>query len=239
MNHMKQQNASWRIDELAHAGPEHLDPVFVQNYDRKQRFDPAPVVENLRALGLDGTSTLVDFGAGTGTFAVAVAAFCQRVVAVDISPVMLSILRTKAKRAGLRNIEVVNQGMLTYRHQGMPADFAVSRNALHSLPDFWKALALARIASALKPGGILLLRDLVFSFEPAESEQVLEAWFQAAPAQRPEDGYTRAEYETHVRTEFSTFSWLLEPMLAHAGFDITEAWHWNPPVFASYTCVKR
>ena len=30
------------IDELAHAGPEHLDPAFVAGYDRKQGYpDPA------------------------------------------------------------------------------------------------------------------------------------------------------------------------------------------------------
>ena len=30
------------IDELAHAGPEHLDPAFVVGYDRKQGYpDPA------------------------------------------------------------------------------------------------------------------------------------------------------------------------------------------------------
>jgi hypothetical protein len=33
------------IDELAHAGPEHLDPAFVAGYDRKQGHpDPAPDV---------------------------------------------------------------------------------------------------------------------------------------------------------------------------------------------------
>jgi hypothetical protein len=32
----------WMIDELAHAGPEHLDAAFVAGYDRKQGYpDPA------------------------------------------------------------------------------------------------------------------------------------------------------------------------------------------------------
>jgi hypothetical protein len=32
----------WMLDELAHAGPEHLDPAFVAGYERKQGFpDPA------------------------------------------------------------------------------------------------------------------------------------------------------------------------------------------------------
>jgi len=55
---------------------------------------------------------------------------------------------------------------------------------LHSLPGFWKVLALKRIASAMRPGGW----DLDFSFKPRESEQVLEAWFAAPPAKRPQNG---------------------------------------------------
>jgi hypothetical protein len=32
----------WMLDELAHAGPEHLDPDFVAGYERKQGYpDPA------------------------------------------------------------------------------------------------------------------------------------------------------------------------------------------------------
>ncbi len=239
MTDTQRGNPAWFIDERAYAGPEHLDPEFVRDFDRKQRFDPRPDVEKLRALGLDHSSTLIDFGAGTGAMALAAASFCRRVVAIDVSPLMLDVLREKAAAAGVRNVEVLCQGMLTYEHRGGPADFAVSRNALHSLPDFWKVLALQRIAAALKPGGVFLLRDLVYSFEPQESEQVLEAWFAAAPAQRPEDGYTREEYETHVRTEFSAFSWLLEPMLMHTGFDVTERWYDRSRVFAAYTCVRR
>jgi SAM-dependent methyltransferase len=239
MNPVRGDKPAWLIDELAYAGPEHLDEDFVQSFDRKQRFDPTPDVDKLRSLGLGEASTLLDFGAGTGAMALAAAPFCKRVVAIDVSPVMLDVLRAKAERAGLKNVEAVREGMLTFDHHGETAGFAVSRNALHSLPDFWKALALQRIAAALKPGGVLLLRDLVYSFEPADSERVLEAWFAAAPAQRPEDGYTREEYETHVRSEFSAFSWLLEPMLSHSGFDITDTWYSDSRTFAAYTCVKR
>jgi hypothetical protein len=28
----------WMLDELAHAGPEHLDPGFVAGFDRKQGY---------------------------------------------------------------------------------------------------------------------------------------------------------------------------------------------------------
>jgi len=38
---------------------------------------------------------VVDLGAGTGQFSLAVAPVCARVVAVDVSPVMLETLRAK------------------------------------------------------------------------------------------------------------------------------------------------
>ena len=41
-------NEPWLLDEIAHAGPEHLDPAFVAGFDRKQGTDPAPAVAVLQ-----------------------------------------------------------------------------------------------------------------------------------------------------------------------------------------------
>jgi len=58
------------IDELAHAGHEHLDPAFVAGFDDKQgRPDPAEDLVVLTGSGLGKESTVVDLGAGTGQFA--------------------------------------------------------------------------------------------------------------------------------------------------------------------------
>lgn len=227
----------WLLDEGGHAGPEHLEQEYVAGYDRKAQTDPSNDVSLLRSLGLGSTDALVDLGAGTGTFAVAAAPYCQRVVAVDVSPAMLAQTSAKAERLGLKNIECVRAGLLTYRHEGEPAGFVYSRNALHHLPDFWKALALSRAAAMLRPGGVLRLHDLVFSFEPDEAEEKIESWLASAAA-RTEDGWTRAELETHLREEHSTFSWLLEPMLERAGFEIREASCSPNRIFAAYTCIK-
>lgn len=227
----------WLIDELAHAGPEHLDPGFVAGYDRKQRHPgAADDLAALRAHGVGAASTVVDLGAGTGQFALAAAPEVSRVVAVDVSPAMQAALRERASRAGLSNVECVQAGFLTYEHAGPPADAVFTRNALHQLPDFWKALALDRIAGLLRPGGVLRLHDLIFDFQPAEAGAVLAAWWEGA-ADDPSLGYTRDDFAEHLRTEFSTFRWLFEPMLAATGFDIVAA-EINHHVYATYTCVK-
>lgn len=227
----------WFPDELAGAGPEHLDPGYVADYERKAGFDPDPEIELLRGYGLGPESTLVDMGAGTGRFAFAAAEVCRTVVAVDVSAAMLEAVRVGAQSRGLINLEVVRKGFLTYEHRGEGADFVYTRNALHHLPDFWKAVALLRLGALLKPGGILRLRDLVFSFQPEETESVITSWLDDAP-EHPADGWTPAELETHLREEHSTFTWLLEPMLSRAGFEIREATHSPSRVLAAYICLK-
>jgi len=228
---------AWMIDELAHAGPEHLDVAFVAGFDRKQGYpDPAADLAAFREHGVGGASTVVDLGAGTGRLALAAAPHVARVVAVDVSPAMLALLRERAARAGLANVECVQAGFLSYTHAGPPVDAVYTRNALHQLPDFWKALALDRIAKLLRPGGVFRLRDLIFDFQPAEAEAVLDDWLDGA-ATDPAAGYTREDFAEHLRTEFSTFRWLLEPMLAAVGFRVVAA-SFEGSIYGAYTCIK-
>ena len=112
----KRQN--WLLDELASAGRENLDAVHASRYDAKENAAAAEEIHLLRQLGLDRTSELVDIGAGTGQFAVAVASVCSRVVAVDVSPVMLHVLREKVRASGVSNLEIAEAGFLTYEHRG-------------------------------------------------------------------------------------------------------------------------
>jgi SAM-dependent methyltransferase len=220
------------IDERAFVGPEHLDAAYAAAYDRKAGVDVEPDVALLRGLGVGAGSTVVDLGAGTGLFAAALAPHVRRVVAVDPAPAMVEQARSRG------GFDVVEAGFLTYEHEGEPADAVYSRNALHHLPDYWKAIALERISHMLCSGGVLVLRDLVYSFEPGDAETVLAAWY-AGAATDPAVGWTAAELEQHVVTEHSTFSWLLEPMLEHGGFDVRHAWHSESRTYARYVCAKR
>jgi ubiquinone/menaquinone biosynthesis C-methylase UbiE len=228
----------WVIDELAYAGHEHLDEAFVAGYDRKQGHpDPADDLAALAAHGIGDTATVVDLAAGTGQFTLAAARRFARVVAVDVSPAMQGALRKRVAEAGLSNVGFAHAGFLSYEHPGPPADAVHTRNALHQLPDFWKGVALDRIARMLRPGGVLRLRDIIFDFRPPEADTVLERWMDGA-VKDPAQGYTREDYAEHLRTEFSTYRWLLEPMLAAAGFDIVDA-GFVGSVYGAYTCVKR
>jgi SAM-dependent methyltransferase len=228
----------WMLDELGTAGRENLDPAHVGRYDAKEDAAAAAEVALLGELGLDGGSTLVELGPGTGQLTAALAPRCRRVVAVDISAPMLERLRGKLTADGIANVEIVRAGFLGYEHAGPPADFAYSRYALHHLPDFWKAVALARLRAVLRPGGVLRLWDIVFDFEPAAAEARIEAWC-ASAGEDAEGGWTRAELEEHVRDEHSTFTWLLEPMFERCGFEIEAAERSADGIDARYVLRAR
>jgi len=221
----------WRLDERTHAGPEHLDPAYVADYDAKTQLDLEAALELLRRHGLDPDATLVDLGCGTGLLAAAVASEARRVVGVDPSPAMLEVARGRSTA-----VEWVEAGFLTYEHEGAPPQLVHSRHALHHLPDFWKGVALARVHDLLAPGGVLVLRDLVYDFEPAEADREIEGWL-AGAAPTPAEGWTRSELVTHVRDEHSTYAWLLEPLLAHAGFEILER-DVGGRIYATYVCRR-
>jgi SAM-dependent methyltransferase len=224
------------LDELAHAGAEHLDEAFIAGYDRKQGHpDPEAHIAALERRGLGPTSVVVDLGAGTGQFALQAARRFGRVIAVDVSPAMVAALRAKAEAGGIDNLTAERAGFLSF-DPGQPVDGVFTRHALHQLPDFWKAVALQRIADMLRPGGALLLRDLIYDFSPAEAADVFAGWL-AGGATDPVAGYTAADYAEHIRTEYSTFRWLLEPMLAAAGFEIVDV-RYERRLYGAYTCVK-
>lgn len=236
---MAQDPDSWWLDEKSHAGREHFDEQHARRYDAKMDAQAADEIHLLQDAGvLDEGSYVVDLGAGSGQFTLAVAQVCKRVVAVDVSPVMLTLLREKVELCAASNVEAVDAGFLTYHHTGEPADVVYSRFALHHLPDFWQAIALSRIADILRPGGVFRLSDVVYSFEAADAEQSIEAWITETMATDVEAGWTRAELAEHVRDENSTFTWLLEPMIERAGFDIVDANYSESGMFAQYLCRK-
>jgi SAM-dependent methyltransferase len=223
---------TWYPDERALAGPEHLDADSVATYDAKTHLDLEASLELLRRYGLGCDATLVDLGCGTGLLAAAAASEARRVVGVDPSAAMLEVARGRSGE-----VDWVEAGFLTYEHVGDPPQLVHSRHALHHLPDFWKGVALTRIHDLLAPGGVLVLRDLVYDFEPAETDGWIEDWL-AGAAPTPAEGWTRGELETHVRTEHSTYAWLLEPLLERAGFEILER-DVDGRIYGTHVCAAR
>jgi SAM-dependent methyltransferase len=225
----------WYPDELEWAGPEHLDPEFVAGYDEKQQFDPTADVALLADLGIGRDATIVDLGAGTGTFAFAAAPLVGRVVAVDISPVMLDALRRRGEQSGVDNVTVVPASLLSYAHVGSAPELVYCRNVLHHLPDFWKGVALQKIAAVLAPNGRLLVRDIVYDFDPASAPARIGEWL-ANASDDPGVGYTADDFIEHLRSEHSTYRSVFDSLLEAAGFRIVDV-SIRRSVYADYTCA--
>ena len=228
---------TWMLDELAHVVPEHLDAAFIAGYDKKQGYpDPGEDLAAFEARGLGRSSTVVDLGAGTGQFAIPAARRFGRVVAADVSPVMVDALRQKAATAGAANLDCVRAGFFSYAHEGPPVDGVYTRNALLQVLTSGSGSAAADRGQAAA-GRRARLRDLIFDFQPRDASEIFAGWFAGAAAD-PADGYTAADYAEHIRTEYSTYRWLLEPLLAAAGFEIVEV-SFERRLYGAYTCVKR
>jgi putative AdoMet-dependent methyltransferase len=227
---------AWEFDEFKHIGVDFANEQQVATYDARQQTDFQEEIELVQRLGIAPGNIVVEFGPGTGAFSRAAASVGAHVISVDISKAMLNYGRLKAAESGLNTMDFVNSGFLSYEHHGAPADFVVTKFALHHLPDFWKASALLRIYQLLGDGGTLYLKDVVFSFPVEEAEQHLNAWMDAI-ASESGDGFSRADFEMHIRDEYSTFSWILEGLLEQAGFTQVQA-RYTSPTYAEYLCVK-
>jgi ubiquinone/menaquinone biosynthesis C-methylase UbiE len=228
----------WFYNEFQQTGVDFEATAQVAAYDRNQRSSSEQAERELiEWLGISAGHTVIDLGAGTGTFAIQAYKAGARVHAVDVSPTMLAYAQNKARAANAETIEFHHAGFLTYEHRGESVDFIVTKAALHHLPDFWKMVALLRMASMLKAGGILYLRDAVFSFNASEYRSSIDAWI-ARMAKPAGEGFTVSDFETHIREEYSTFGWIIEGMLTRAGFEIEQA-DYLAPEYAQYVCRKK
>lgn len=225
---------TWTFDEYSPVGVDLGSPEAVAAFDRNQGTDASKDDALLERLGVGAGSRYVDLACGTGSLVCAAARRDADAHGVDVSTEMLAFAERRASAEGVR-AHWHHAGFLDYRH-AEPADAVTCRAALHQLPDFWKQRALLRIAEQLRPGGLLYLSDVVFSFPPDQQDAHLIAWLDRVS--RPAgNGFTRADFETHLRAEFSTYTWILQGMLDRAGF-VVESTHCPDRIYAEFVCRR-
>jgi ubiquinone/menaquinone biosynthesis C-methylase UbiE len=106
---------------------------------------------------------VVDLGAGTGLLALALAPRVRGLVAVDISERMLERLDDAAAAEGVLNVEPLVADLRRLPLEDECATLVVSNYAFHHLDNPGKELALAEARRILRPGGRLVICDMMFS----------------------------------------------------------------------------
>ncbi|HYB15948.1 MAG TPA: methyltransferase domain-containing protein [Streptosporangiaceae bacterium] len=104
----------------------------------------------------------VDLGAGTGFVTTALAPMVSSVLAVDISAAMARSLAELAAREGLQNVSTEVSDLRQFRLPPASVDLVVSSYALHHLADADKRALVVRAARWLRPGGRLVIADMMF-----------------------------------------------------------------------------
>src|SRR5487761_728834 len=187
----------------------------------------------LTMLGVERGWRIADIGCGNGVLACEAAQMGAEVDAIDISPAMLALAEIQARDRKLA-IRTQSAGLLSFAYRPDSYDLIVSEFALHHLPDFWKAVALSRIFSALKPGANFYLRDIVFVGTPDGVERDVEAW---ADFSIKNHDFDRDSVVTHMRDEYSTFGWVIERLLTDAGFTLISV-DYHAPLHGTYLLRK-
>jgi 2-polyprenyl-3-methyl-5-hydroxy-6-metoxy-1,4-benzoquinol methylase len=223
----------WYYNDRRQVGVDFAAEDQAASYDQKQRDSAERARATLKQLGVAPGWRVADIGCGTGILACEAAQMGAEVEAIDISPAMLKLTEVHAADLGV-TLKTQAAGFLSFDYTPDSFDLIVSERALHHLPDFWKAVALARVFNALKPGGQFFLRDVVFNCAPDGIERTVEEWSDFILKNH---GYSRQEVATHVRDEHSTFGWVIEGMLKEARFNLISA-DYYAPVYGTYLAQK-
>jgi ubiquinone/menaquinone biosynthesis C-methylase UbiE len=138
---------------------EHFHPAHGHRLEAPERLEALPPAGVVALLRLSGAETVVDYGAGTGVYTVAIAeALPQgRVLAVEALPELAERLRARLAKDVAARVQIVETDANTVAAADGVADRVVLVDVLHHLYD--QPEALAEMLRLLRPDGLLVVVD--------------------------------------------------------------------------------
>ncbi len=121
------------------------------------------VVEAVLARCETGPDTVaIDLGCGSGQVTLPLAPRCARVLAVDVNGPAVQMLGEKAAAAKITNVQLLTTPIQGLDLDPASVDLIVTNYTLHHLGDADKRALLADAIVWLKPGGQLVIGDMMF-----------------------------------------------------------------------------
>ncbi|MFN3167974.1 MAG: class I SAM-dependent methyltransferase [Phycisphaeraceae bacterium] len=147
------------------------DPAEAAAYDAMDHNPPnLAFAERLLELGIDRCAAALDLGTGPGDIPILLCGPTTglAITAVDLAQSMLDLAKHKVELAGLtKRITLARMDVKKLDLPDDAFDAVFSNTILHHLPD--PGVMLAEAARVLRPGGLLLIRDL---YRPDSLEQL-------------------------------------------------------------------
>jgi SAM-dependent methyltransferase len=136
-----------------------FDPQHAGRLEEPARLEALPQASVVSFLRLRGDETVVDYGAGTGVYTIAITKALPRgrVIAVEALPQLADALRAKITPDLADRLEVVETGDNAVPAPDGAADRVVMVDVLHHLYD--QPGALTEVLRLLRPGGLFVVVD--------------------------------------------------------------------------------
>lgn len=130
---------------------------FLDRLEGPARMEAIPPRTIVSRLALSSRNTVLDLGGGIGFFTFPMAERAAEVVSVDIEPMMLGILKLRARERAVGNLHIVGGDITALPLRSAAVDHVLAAFVYHEVAD--QSNLVSECARVLRPMGFLTVVD--------------------------------------------------------------------------------